>query len=42
MRNNPPWAPVFNLLRRSFVSRSYGCFLFHPVYLVDIAAACKK
>ena len=42
MRTNPPWAPIFNLNRRQFVSRSYGCFLFHPVYGVDITVACKK
>ena len=27
---------------RCFVSRSFGCFLRHPVYGVDIAAVCKK
>jgi ABC-type oligopeptide transport system substrate-binding subunit len=42
MRNNPPWAPYFHTTRANFVSRSFGCFLFHPVYGVDIAAACKK
>jgi peptide/nickel transport system substrate-binding protein len=42
MRDNPPWAPLFNLSRRHFISRSYGCYFFHPVYLLDIAAACKK
>ena len=26
----------------AFVSKSFGCFLFHPLYGVDIAAACKK
>ena len=42
MRGNPPWAPAFNFLRRHFISRSFGCYFFHPVYLLDIAAACKK
>ena len=28
--------------RRDFVSQSYGCFLYHPFYGVDFAAACKK
>jgi peptide/nickel transport system substrate-binding protein len=42
MRENPPWAPAFNFLRRHFISRSYGCYFFHPVYLLDIAAACKE
>jgi peptide/nickel transport system substrate-binding protein len=42
MRNNPPWAPLHNSNHRSFVSKSFGCFLYHPLYGVDIAAACKK
>jgi peptide/nickel transport system substrate-binding protein len=42
MRNDPPWAPYVHTTRASFVSRSFGCFLWHPVYMVDIAAACKK
>jgi hypothetical protein len=28
--------------RRTFVSRSVGCVLDHPVYGFDIAAVCKK
>jgi hypothetical protein len=27
---------------RAFISKSFGCFLYHPIYGVDIAAACKK
>jgi peptide/nickel transport system substrate-binding protein len=42
MRSNPPWVPYVNLNSRDFVSRSFGCFLSHPVYGFDIAAACKK
>jgi peptide/nickel transport system substrate-binding protein len=42
MRNNPPWAPYFQTTRAEFVSRSFGCFLWHPLYSVDIVAACKK
>ena len=42
MRNNPPWAPYFHTTRPNFVSQSYGCFLYHPFYGVDFAAACKK
>ena len=42
MRNDPPWAPIVHVNRRSFVSRSLGCFLQHPVYGFDLAAACKK
>jgi ABC-type oligopeptide transport system substrate-binding subunit len=42
MRNDPPWAPYFHTTRASFVSSSFGCFVWHPIYSVDIAAACKK
>jgi ABC-type oligopeptide transport system substrate-binding subunit len=42
MRTNPPMAPLYNANNRSFVSKSFGCFLHHPLYGVDIAAACKK
>ena len=42
MRNDPPWAPIIHEADRTFVSRSYGCFVDHPVYGVDLAAACKK
>ena len=42
MRNDPPMAPLYHPNDRSFVSRSFGCFLLHPLYGVDIAAACKK
>jgi hypothetical protein len=31
-----------NNQRRTFVSRSTGCVLEHPLYDFDIAAACKK
>ena len=42
MRNDPPWAPISHVRSRMFVSPSYGCFVYHPVYGVDLAAACKK
>ena len=42
MRDNPPWAPFLHLQSRTFVSKSFGCFLYQPVYGVDIAAVCKK
>ncbi len=32
MRNNPPWAPFAHLQIPTFVSRSLGCFVDHPVY----------
>lgn len=42
MRNDPPWAPFENDTRRDFISKSLGCYVFQPVYLLDVAAACKK
>jgi hypothetical protein len=42
MRDDPPWAPFQNMKNVSFVSASVGCFVMHPVYRVDLAAACKK
>jgi ABC-type oligopeptide transport system substrate-binding subunit len=42
MRDNPPWAPILHDRSRVVVSRSIGCFLEHPVYHFDIAAACKR
>ena len=42
MRTNPPWAPIYHQNDRAFVSKSFGCFVLHPLYGVDIAAACKK
>lgn len=42
MRNDPPYAPFMNEARRDFISKSFGCYIFHPVFLLDVAAACKK
>jgi ABC-type transport system substrate-binding protein len=43
MRDDPPWAPVMNNATRDFVSKSFGCYVFQPVYAhLDIGAACKK
>jgi ABC-type oligopeptide transport system substrate-binding subunit len=42
MRTNPPWAPFIHTTGRIFISKSFGCFIAHPVYGVDVAAACKK
>ncbi len=42
MRDDPPWAPFMNATNRDFVSRSFGCHVLHPVYLLDIVAACKR
>jgi ABC-type transport system substrate-binding protein len=42
MRNDPPWAPFMDTLRADFVSKSLGCYILNPVFLLDVAAACKK
>ncbi|HXY17494.1 MAG TPA: ABC transporter substrate-binding protein [Gaiellaceae bacterium] len=41
MSQDPPWAPMFNRTNRLFVSSHYGCFVYNPVFEVDLAAACK-
>jgi len=42
MRNDPPWAPFLHLTMPNFVSRSFVCFLYQPVYGMGLAAACKR
>lgn len=42
MRDDPPVAAYMNPTTVTLLSRSYGCFRRHPVYEVDLAAACKK
>ena len=42
MRTNPPWAPILHRSNRDFVSPSMGCYLWHPLYGLDLAAACNK
>jgi len=42
MRNDPPYAPFMVEARRDLVSKSFGCFIFNPVNMFDVAAACKK
>ena len=41
-KNGAPWASFLTLTNRDFVSKSTGCYLFHPVFLMDWAATCKK
>jgi len=31
-----------NGARRAFISESFGCYFYHPVIELDLAAACKK
>jgi oligopeptide transport system substrate-binding protein len=42
MRDDPPWAPYIHAQTRTLVSRSVGCVVNHPLYVFDIAAACRK
>jgi ABC-type oligopeptide transport system substrate-binding subunit len=42
MRSDPPWAPFAHTQRRTFVSRSVGCVVDHPVYGFDLVTACKR
>jgi ABC-type oligopeptide transport system substrate-binding subunit len=43
MRNDPPWAPFLGGTEVDIVSRSFGCYVFQPVFSSpDLAAACKK
>jgi len=41
-RDDPPYAAYMNPSRRDFISKSFGCYVFHPAYMLDVAAACKK
>ena len=42
MRTDPPWAPYINFNARVFVSQDLSCVVIHPLYDLDLAAACKK
>jgi hypothetical protein len=42
MRDDPPWAPFMNFALSDFVSKSFGCYVYNPVFALDIPAACKK
>ena len=41
-KNAAPWASYLNLTQRDFISKSTGCYLFQPVFLMDWAVTCKK
>ena len=41
MAEDPPWGPMFNRTNRLFVSSHIGCFVYNPVFEVDLAALCK-
>ncbi len=42
MRNDPPVAAYMNPTAVTLLSRNFGCYRYHPVYDLDLAAACKK
>jgi peptide/nickel transport system substrate-binding protein len=43
MRDDPPWAPFEEITNKSFISKSYGCFVYQPaIGMIDLVAACKK
>jgi len=42
MRNDPPVSAYMNPADLILVSQRFGCYRFHPVYVADLAAACKK
>jgi ABC-type oligopeptide transport system substrate-binding subunit len=42
MRDDPPWAPLYNFNRRILISKRTGCLIFNPVYQVDLAALCLQ
>ena len=41
-KNGAPWASFLTITQRDFVSKSTGCYLYHPVFLMDWAVTCKK
>jgi ABC-type oligopeptide transport system substrate-binding subunit len=42
MKDDPPWAPLYNFNRRILISKRTGCLTFNPVYQVDLAALCLQ
>jgi peptide/nickel transport system substrate-binding protein len=42
MRNQAPWAPMFEGSSWLFVSKRVGCFRLHPVYILDYPAVCLR
>jgi hypothetical protein len=41
-RNAAPLASYITDNTRHLVSKSTGCYVYHPVYEVDLPAICKK
>jgi ABC-type transport system substrate-binding protein len=42
MRNQAPWAPIFEGTNTLLVSKRVGCLKVHPVFIRDFAAMCVK
>jgi peptide/nickel transport system substrate-binding protein len=42
MRNQAPWAPMFEGSSWLLVSKRVGCFRLHPVYILNYPAVCLK
>ena len=37
-----PWASYQNFINRDFVSKHVGCYLYHPVFQMDLGHLCRK
>jgi ABC-type oligopeptide transport system substrate-binding subunit len=37
-----PWASYQNFIERDFVSKHVGCYVFNPVFQMDLANLCRK
>jgi len=37
-----PWASYMNFIARDFVSKHVGCYIYHPVFQMDLATLCRK
>lgn len=42
MKTDAPWVSRANANDRMLVSKRFGCFVYSPIYTVDLAAACLK
>jgi ABC-type oligopeptide transport system substrate-binding subunit len=42
MRNEAPWAPLYEVSSSLFVSTRVGCVKVHPVFRLDLAAMCLR
>jgi ABC-type transport system substrate-binding protein len=40
MRNQAPWAPLFEESRWYLISSHLGCFQLHPVFIFDLPRVC--